>query len=149
MDPALTGLLGVIIGAAVPMIIHRIDRKDRFALAIMKERILASQQAYQISQDMSTVLFESEKQSDVLLKARNWYAKNCLYLPPDIRQQFNEVIVKVSQYEMLWDAHYSMRHIDKNEQKERLQQKLNDSLSQIKTLSSRIQKNIDSRYRVL
>lgn len=103
MTELLYGLIGTGFGILLKTIYDHYkfnkDRKDKYFFALLNKRFEAYQEAYSLCQELKKVVHDqSGEKIETVHKARDWYNKNCLYLKPDIRKNFNQLIYDVSFY---------------------------------------------------
>lgn len=109
------------------------DRKDKYFFALLNKRFEAYQEAYSLCEELKKVVHDkSGEKIETVQKARNWYNQNCLYLKPEIRNNFNQLIYDVSFYgNDLEDFKFTLRekgkdHEETNQKRSRLLQRWNN-----------------------
>lgn len=149
MDPVISGLLGVAMGVLVTVHVHRQDRRDRYLFVVIKEKLSVSQEAYRWSKKIRSVIHgETEVKSEILTECQEWFDKNCLWLPPNIRSDFEKVIFNVWTYRDLLLEYYRLKHEDQTEEAERRNNELKGHFSEIIGLPRRIEECVAVYYEI-
>lgn len=147
MSEVIFGLVGVLIGVIVTLIIHQHERRDRYLFAIIQERLSTAQEAYEWSLRMKSVIHgDEEVRSEVLTEVREWFNSNSLYLPPDIRRDFDRIINNVWDYKDELSYYRQLKSEGKKEEAEKQHSELMHSFKGIINLSRRIERSVSVYY---
>jgi len=147
MSSALFGLLGVILGVIVMLIIHQQERRDKYLFAIVKERLSTAQMAYSWALKMKSVIHgELEAKSGILTESREWFNQSNLYLPPDIRRDFDRVISNVWDYKDNLLYYYQLKHDGEIEKAKIQHEDLMQYFGEIRDLPARIEASVSIYY---
>lgn len=95
MCDALIGLLGTLFGIVITTVltwvISKRERVNQFRLAALEKRLAVHQEAYALWSELFIHLFD-DNIGDYVMKAQEWWYKNCLYLDPKSRNAFRIAI---------------------------------------------------------
>jgi len=155
MDSAVFVIIGTIIGSLISIvpnrIMHRERRVDRYLFALVEKKFVVAQEAYNHSLVLSGILNKKDEvKGTVLEPIRNWYNDNCLYLEPEIRAKFREVVDDNWNYHSLRESFYLLKD-DEGETKnvQKMRDQLKDVFSSIVTLTSDIEDTVNQYYHPL
>lgn len=147
MNEGLYTLLGVIIGFTGTWWINRQDRMGRLLSTIADDRFRVSQEAYQLSVKLREVIHRpDEERIAVTTEARDWFNLKNLYLPPDIRNDFNQIITRVHLYQDIRAELYRLKKEGSKEQTDQQRAELTRVYREIMELGKRIQASMDIYY---
>ena len=119
--PCAAALVGASIGAvasiyATRSIIEkdikqqRLDRKHRLSMAAIDKRLTVHQEAFTLwNEAWRTVHGPQDKISAAIYKARQWWAKNCLYLEPSVNEAFLDFMWALGQHSTLLATQRGLR----------------------------------------
>ena len=85
---AISGIIGVIIGAYITLKKFKHERKDKYLFAALDQKLKAHQEAYNLAWDLPSAAHRSENDDSYLKKCEKWFRENSLYLEPDAREAF-------------------------------------------------------------
>lgn len=93
MDGAVAGLLGTILGfglkATYDYFRYKSEREDRYYFAMLQKRFEVYQQANHECEKLKGIVYDTtEKKTEIIKYAREWFHQNNLYLSPDLRNDF-------------------------------------------------------------
>ena len=151
---ALVGILGVLVGIGAKYFLdlsrHNKDRNDKYFFALLSERFRIYQTAYSMSLKLRGFLHsEGENRDMVYSEVNNWLNENSLYLDPDIRKKYHEMLFEFSVYSRSKEETFeSIRSFGSKSReaiaaKEKLQEKFELIMFEIQ---EKIQIEIDSEY---
>ncbi len=147
MNEGLFTLLGVVIGFTGTWWINRQDRRGRLLSTIAKDRFRISQEAYQLSVKLREVIHSPVgERIDVITEVRGWFNSNNLYLPPDIRNDFDQNIRTVDSYRDIRDELNRLRREGNIDETEEQLAELTKAFGEILDLGNRIQASMDVYY---
>ncbi len=86
--------------------------------------------------------------ADVTSEAREWFNKNNLFLPPQIRNDLDQIINNVINYRDELEAHYEEKQHGDREKARKLYEEVKNNFKRIITLPKRIQKSVDIYYEI-
>ena len=146
MPEAIFALIGVVIGILGTLFIHSRERKDKYLFMLIEDRFRVAQDAYKYSQQMKSVIHgDDDYRIEVLSKIREWFNENSLYLPPDIRTDFDITITNVDNSKMELQLYRDLKHGGENEEAANLHNEIMMNFKSIGGLSGRIEQSL-SRY---
>ena len=78
------------------------DRQDKYYFALLEKRFKALHEAYALVAEMRHAINPTKvEQREVLDKeVSDWYNANCLYLPPELRNEFWQTVNDVNTYHL-------------------------------------------------
>ncbi len=86
------------------------ERKDKFRLAALDERLKAHQQAYGLSVRFTSSLFDEKQKISLLQECRIFWDLNCLYLTTGARNAFRKAYFDYMHYDLylsVWQEAHS------------------------------------------
>ena len=119
--PCAAALVGAAIGAAASIYAtrsiiqkdieqQRLDRKHHLSMAAIDKRLVAHQEAFTLwDEAWRTVHGPQDKISAAIYKARQWWAKNCLYLEPSVNEAFLDFLWALGQHHTLLATQRGLR----------------------------------------
>jgi hypothetical protein len=131
-------LLGIVLGWLPNLLRLRMERKDRYAFALLEKRFEVNQECYSWGERIARVLFDDDKKPALLIDAKYWYHCNSLYLSPEVRKTFRKVVYETGTYDItLQHARETSRAHGINDPKskkanEELKKKFNSIMDRIK-----------------
>ncbi len=106
MDATLAGIIGTISGILISSIVQWIlfgkQQKTAFRLAALEKRLAVHQEAYILWTELLGVIHKPDNSGEkhsVIIKAQDWWNRNCLYLDPISRKEFKNCYMDVSIYD--------------------------------------------------
>ncbi len=158
-DNIITGIFtigGTILGFSLKFVFdyiqNRRSRKDQYFFALLEKRFEAYQKAFALSEKLKRVIHKDDGKIEVVNQAKDWFNNYNLYLAPDIRQAFSDVIHDVSFYELQLDGYKSTGMVKgwDNEETKKKRDELNNTFKNIMTgIQKRIQDDIDLYYKYM
>ncbi|HET7153081.1 MAG TPA: hypothetical protein VFJ29_04890 [Candidatus Kapabacteria bacterium] len=76
------------------------ERKDKFRLAALDERLKVHQEAYALSVKFGSLLFNKDQRVNLLQECQKFWNLNCLYLSTSARNAFSKAYVEYMNYEL-------------------------------------------------
>ena len=147
---ALTGLFtltGAIIGYFVSIYTHHQEREDKYLFALIEKKFDIYQQAYVHSRELRSIIHEQwKKKSDVITKTDDWLEANCLYLDPEIRDDFRDIIECVHDYSTELHIYAEFKREGNTEEALKSHQEIKTTFRKIVGLPERIEKSIETYY---
>lgn len=148
MSEAVYGLIGLAIGIIVTLLIHSRERRDKYLFMLIEDRFRVSQDAYKYSLQMRHVIFGDEDyRIEVLSKIREWFNENNLYLPPDIRRDFDVTITNVDNYKIKLQDCRELKRDGKKEAAAKIHKELMMNFRSIGNLPGRIEQSLNRYYK--
>ena len=95
---------------------------------------------------------EFKRKKAVLGEAREWFNKNCLYLKPELRDKFNNLLFNVDMYSFYLEEFYDTRrekgpdHEETNSKRQELQDKWENIMGKTQ---SEIQIDLDKYFEMI
>jgi hypothetical protein len=100
---AVISVIGTVVGASIVTLsqwfISKRERIDKFKIVALEKRLAIHQEAYTLWTELISVLHDSEKNSEVVIKCQDWWSENCLYLDSKSRDAFKNCYMLVYHYE--------------------------------------------------
>lgn len=159
-DIVITGLFtlsGSIVGFSAKFIFDyfqdKRSRRDRYYFAILEKRFEANQKAFSLVEKLKWLIHEKdEAKYKVTKEVKEWYDNYCLYLPPELRKEFRDVLHDVSFYDIQLDD-YKATGFEKgwnSEEVKKKREELNQTFKNIvKGMQDKIQAHIDIYYKYI
>lgn len=150
MNETLIGLIiGFVVGFVPPMYIHWQERKDKYLFAIIEKKFEVYQDAFTHSLVMRNSLNKDQSDSLDTDSIRSWFNRNNLYLNPEIRNDFVNIISCVERYGINKLIYLQRREDDSiNDKKvEKSYNELVTTHEKIMELPKRIEDNINIYYK--
>lgn len=153
MPEVIFALIGVVIGILGTLFIHSRERKDKYLFMLIEDRFRVAQDAYKYSQQMKSVIHgDDDYRIEVLSKIREWFNENNLYLPPDIRTDFDVTITNVDNYKMELQHYRDLKRDGENrdgenEEAANLHSEIMMNFKSIGGLPGRIERSLNRYYK--
>lgn len=110
MDPALAGLIGVLVGTGATVIgvivqarVSGQEIRARYRLAAIEKRLEVHQEAYSRWIEIQWSLHDA-KIGNLVIEAQDWWTKNCLYLDPESRDAFWKALINAHSVRAITDS---------------------------------------------
>ena len=146
-------IVAFIVGAAVPIFINwlerkekrklfELERKDKYKLVAVEKRLEAHQKAFKYWSKLIEIIHEDddEKRNKLLSEAREFFFENNLYLEKKTREEFYLNIGRISNHKTLIQI---WRAFTQGQEKEEAHQKLNENWEDIFNFPKIIQSDVD------
>ncbi len=146
-------IIAFVVGAAVPIFINwlerkdkrkqfELERKDKYKLVAVEKRLEAHQKALRIWSELIEVIHNrsGDRKNRIIKDAKDFWFNNSIYLETETRKKFTEVIGIVSGYSDMTEAY---RSTNDPKEKARLKKEIEKNWNELFKLSSIIQKEVE------
>jgi len=146
-------ILGIVVKTIYDFYKYKNERKDKYMFVLLNKRFEVYQEANYYCEQLKKVVHDkTEKKSDIINNAREWFYKNNLYLSPSVREDFRRLILDVEFYgEQLNDFFKTQEDLGSdNEETIRKKEELKATWNKImQGTQKKIQSDIDEYYEYL
>ncbi|MBW7995743.1 MAG: hypothetical protein FVQ81_04040 [Candidatus Glassbacteria bacterium] len=126
----------------------RQSRKEKYDLELLQKRFEVYQEAYSYADKLKSKIRADEEKDQIVTEAKEWFTKNCLYLEPGLRKDFQGFIHEVWIYRervIHWKRIGRSEGFETEEAK-KLRKEIEDKYEEICSMQMKIQEDIDQYY---
>ncbi len=147
MSGGLFTIIGILIGVFVTLFVHNRDRKDKYLFSLINEKFKTAQQGYVYSKLIKSVIHGDEQlRMKTLIKIQKWLDNNCLYLSPEIRDDFKDTLWNTWFYKDELALYYETKKSGKEKDTKKAWDELKKKFDKITHLENRIANSLNIYY---
>lgn len=120
------------------------ERKDKFRLAAIDERLRAHQKAYSLWSEMIRTIHSNEpEKAPINAKCNDFWNNNCLYLTNESRRMFNEAQIAYADYHMYKYGYQQARGEGNKPEIDGARKDMMEAFSKVSEMGDSLLKSVD------